>query len=160
MSSFGFLLIQCPPQNLVIDKTFNATIERQEILVQLEIKGGILKSKKSKFQKTILKAYRGDYEAYRFKVTLDDQPYNLTGYTIMATARIQPDAEEMLFNVGIADNVNGNDHANGIVVLTLNNLITQNLPLTCSFDIQASQGATITTLVSGEIQTDPDVTRP
>jgi hypothetical protein len=160
MSSFGFLLIQNSPQNLVIDKTFNAVVEQQEILVQLEIKGGILKSKKSKFQKTILKAMRGDYEAFRFKVTLDDVPYNLSGYTLVATGRIHPDAPAALFTVGIANNVNGNDHVNGIVVLTLNSLITTGLPTTCSFDIQATQGATVTTLVSGEIQTDPDVTRP
>lgn len=160
MSSFGFLLIQNPPQNLILDKTLNAVIERQEILVQLEVKGGILKSKKSKFQKTILKAYRGDYEAYRFRVTLDDAPYNLVGHTLVATARIDPDSPDAIFTVGIPDGVNGNDHANGIFVLTLNNLITQQLPTTCSFDIQASQGANITTLVSGEIQTDPDVTRP
>lgn len=158
MSSFGFLLIQSAQQILITGKTLYATIVRQQILVQLEYRGGILKSKKSKFDKTILKAYRGDDESYRFIVELENTAFDISTYQIYATARQDIDSPDALFEIQILDNANGSDFANGVFVLVVPNATTDALPSLCNFDIEARLGGTKTTLVSGEIQTSPDVT--
>lgn len=119
----------------------------------------------TKFQETNLEAYRGDRESYTFTVTSGGSAYNLTGYTIKAIARVNPDDGYALFDttsttgMAITDSSGGNSFATGIVILVITAAVTAILPPICYYDLQATSGSTVTTIARGKITTHKDVTR-
>ena len=114
----------------------------------------------NKFVDTNLNVYRGDRESYKFTVTSGGTPLDLSGHTITAQGRDDEDSVTTNFSFTITDSVDGNDHANGIVVLVLPTTVTENLPEKSRYDIQAVLGVDKFTIVKGRLVLTKDVTRP
>lgn len=114
----------------------------------------------TKFDDSNLKVYRGDREPYKFTVTENGAPKDLSGHTITAQAREDFDSATTLFDITITDSVDGNDHVNGIVVLIISSAITTLLPEKSRYDIQAVLGTEKFTIAKGQLLLTKDVTRP
>lgn len=102
--------------------------------------------------------YRGDTFTALLKVWDDDArtvPTDLSGVTITAQIRATTEATEVLAEFVIA--VDGNE-----ILLSLAPDVTQDLPATSTFDVQADwngDGTDVTTLLVAAFQVAPDVTR-
>ena len=119
----------------------------------------------TKFDDSNLKVYREDNEAYKFTVTRDGNPVDLSdatnpGIVIKSQGRDDFDSPTTLFDITITDGVDGNDHANGIVVLVLPTTVTLVLPEKSRYDLQFTIGTKITTIAKGQLLLTKDVTRP
>ena len=100
--------------------------------------------------------YRGD--SLGLDVTLWDdlaktQPTSLTGATVLAQVRTNPDSDEVLGT--FASTVTGNK-----ISLTLAPAVTATLPDECAYDCQVTfSGGKVLTAVYGEMTVQPDTSR-
>ena len=114
----------------------------------------------TKFVNTDLKVYRGDREVYRFTVTENNgQTKDLSGHTIRAQGRDGIESVSTNFDFTLVDLADGNDFANGIVVLVLPPSVTSQLAESTRYDIEAVFGDEKFTLVRGRLLLTLDVTR-
>lgn len=104
----------------------------------------------TKHETAEVKVYQGDAEPITINVTSAGAAYSLTGYTIRAQARTNPDSGDVLFDtssttgMAITNGVNGTVLASGIVVLLIPAAVTATLPAVCYCDVTATSGSTVT----------------
>lgn len=104
--------------------------------------------------------YRGDTAWNEFGLLdKDGNPFNLTGFVVRCQARQVEDSDETIFDLTLVDGENGNSFVNGVVNLFVPASITRDMPPVCRYDIQATSGTLVFTLVRGSINTLADVTR-
>lgn len=140
--SFGFLLF---PEG--------GQLTAKEIRVSLDY--GLIRNKRTKFDRTNLDAFRGDTEIYIFKAYQGQKLVDLTNFEITVTLRKTYKDQEVLFQEVLVDEIGANDFINGAFSFELSNLITRDLPSLCKYDIRGVSliDSTTETLVAGQLRT-------
>lgn len=113
----------------------------------------------TKFQPVTVAIYEGDTKNIKFTVKDSaGSAVDLSAYTITAQGRTHRGAWSELFEITIEDAVGENDHANGVVELTIPPATTASLPARSVFDIQAVFGEITNTILTGRLIKTIDIT--
>lgn len=107
-----------------------------------------------------IKFIRGDTGEHIFEfVDGEGDPYSLVGYAIRCQARKSAESSTIYFDIVIEDGDHESDFSIGKIVLLVPSEVTTTMPPTCPYDIQASSGSRIKTIVRGNILLLADITR-
>jgi hypothetical protein len=103
--------------------------------------------------------YRGDTESIKMTVkdAETDTALDLSTYAIKVTAKETPNASTNLFSIDLADSVNGNSWATGVVRVVIPATTTRDLPAKSFYDIQATLGTVVYTLLTGRLLARDDI---
>lgn len=147
--AFGFLLFPSSTGSSVVAGNLKA---------ELSTSVGLIKGRRTKFEKTNIEVYAGDQEAYVIQVYMDGAKFDLTGYTVEVKAKRSARQTKTYFDITIDDGDNDSNFAEGKIVLVIPDTITATLPTVCLYDIQATDGSNNFTILSGEIHTSGQIT--
>lgn len=104
-----------------------------------------------------LKHYRGDTLTLTVKLWNDashSQPTNLTGATVLAQVRSNPDSDVVITTFG--SSITGSQ-----ITLTLTPAQTALLPEEATYDVQVTYSNNVVqTVLAGELTAEPDVSHP
>jgi hypothetical protein len=139
--SFGFLLF--PDSQIIASDFFKVSLNDSPI-----------PNRRTKFDRTNLTCIRGDDESYAFTAYVGKNVADLSNSSIIATGRVNEQADSQLFSIPIIDNIDGSEFINGIFVFNIPRSITINLPTLLKYDIKMTNFSTnkVFTLVSGQIE--------
>lgn len=159
--AFGFLLF--PPGSSVgniFPHPLYALVRRNSTAVNMKDFG--LVPRRTKFEKTTIKIYRGDRESYAIQVISNDEPFDLSDYTIHVQIRKTHRTTETYLDDQIIDGQNTNAFDEGKLVWIIPASVTAELPIKCVYDIEARRIGDPNekfTIIGGNIEVDKDVTR-
>lgn len=155
--AFGFLLF--PEDSTTIVQLFPTLLRSAISRFENQLTPVRVRGRKTKHERHQLKIYRGDTETLIIQVTLEDQPFDLTPYTINAQIRERADSANFIHSSTIVDGVNGTNLSQGHIVWRIPDTDTRILPIKCLFDIRGNSGTTISTICSGLFERVDDITK-
>lgn len=110
----------------------------------------------TKFDSCDLNALRGDTATYTFSLTTAN---DFDAYTVIAQGREFENDSVKVFDIGISSRENSSDFSIGKFVMKLPATLTASMPALTAYDVQATNGTDVTTIVRGLIKLFKDVAR-
>lgn len=166
MTSLFYMLGGSAGQAVVYNLVdLTAVVQEEEFFctITLDATTGLLENAMAR-QKIDIDLYQGDTQTYTFNLYTDEEQTTewdiSTASEIMFTAKTSLDTRQELFQVEIADGLNGNDWSNGKVVVVIPAVDSEAFERRGKYDLQVTINGSTITPVYGDVVVQKEVTEP